>query len=45
MLRQLVRRLRTKLAEAGQGTGHEAYIETVAGLGYGLVISALKGQA
>lgn len=43
MLRQLIRRLRAKLAEAARGTGHEAYIETVAGLGYGLVTPSPKG--
>ncbi|HNS52865.1 MAG TPA: response regulator transcription factor [Anaerolineae bacterium] len=43
MLRQLVRRLRTKMADAAQGTRHEAYIETVSGLGYGLVVPSVKG--
>jgi DNA-binding response OmpR family regulator len=43
MLRQLVRRLRIKMAGAARGTAHDAYIETVAGLGYGLVIPSLKG--
>jgi len=42
MLRQLVRRLRTKMAEAAAGTGHDPYIETVPGLGYGLVSPSLK---
>jgi len=42
MLRQLVRRLRVKMSEAAQGTGHDAHIETVAGLGYGLVIPSPK---
>jgi DNA-binding response OmpR family regulator len=42
MLRQLVRRLRAKIAGAAHGTGHEVYIETVSGLGYGLVIPAVK---
>ena len=37
MLRQLIRRLRAKISEACQETPAE-YIETVAGLGYGLVI-------
>jgi DNA-binding response OmpR family regulator len=41
MLRQLVHRLRSKLTQAGELVGEEAgqaYIETVPGLGYGLVI-------
>ena len=37
MLRQLIRRLRSKIGEACQDTPAE-YIETVAGLGYGLVV-------
>lgn len=44
MLRQLVHRLRRKIAQAcGAGTGaveRPAYIETIPGLGYGLTISA-----
>jgi DNA-binding response OmpR family regulator len=42
MLRQLVRRLRGKIAQASPGRGDPAasvYIETVAGLGYGLIVS------
>lgn len=42
MLRQLVRRLRAKIAGAATGTGHKVHIETVSGLGYGLVIPAVK---
>ncbi len=41
MLRQLVHRLRSKLAQAGGDRGEEAgtdYIETVPGLGYGLIV-------
>jgi DNA-binding winged helix-turn-helix (wHTH) protein len=43
MLRQLIHRLRGKLAQAGELAGVDkdqslAYIETVPGLGYGLVI-------
>ena len=39
MLRQLVRRLRSKLAQApGAESGQPAHIETVPGLGYGLAI-------
>jgi DNA-binding response OmpR family regulator len=46
MLRQLVRRVRTKLsqaagAESGEAEpGRAAYIETVPGLGYGLIVPA-----
>ncbi|MEJ2211633.1 MAG: winged helix-turn-helix domain-containing protein [Anaerolineae bacterium] len=45
MLRQLVHRLRSKLAQACQAAGSDpdrppAQIETVPGLGYGLVVSA-----
>ncbi len=40
MLRQLVRRLRAKIAQAGEpGATESDYIETVAGLGYGLIAS------
>ncbi len=39
MLRQLVRRLRAKIAQAGEpGAAEPGYIETVAGLGYGLIL-------
>jgi DNA-binding response OmpR family regulator len=49
MLRQLVRRLRSKMAQSAgltdedTETKHLAYIETVPGLGYGLTITALSG--
>ena len=49
MLRQLVRRLRSKMAQsAGQAdedaqTMHLAYIETVPGLGYGLTVTTRYG--
>ena len=49
MLRQLVRRLRSKMAQSAgltdedTETKHLAYIETVPGLGYGLTIAALAG--
>jgi DNA-binding response OmpR family regulator len=42
MLRQLVRRLRSKIAQASPGLRDPStlvYIETVAGLGYGLIVS------
>jgi len=40
MLRQLVRRLRAKIAQAGDaGAAEWKYIETVPGLGYGLVVN------
>ncbi len=40
MLRQLVRRLRAKIAQAGDaGAAELKYIETVPGLGYGLVVN------
>jgi DNA-binding response OmpR family regulator len=44
MVRQLVRRLRSKIARTGQGGAgepehvHPVYIETVPGLGYGLIV-------
>lgn len=53
MLRQLVRRLRQKLAlcggasnaaPAGGGAGTQPYVETVPGLGYGLVIPSSQDQ-
>jgi DNA-binding response OmpR family regulator len=46
MLRQLVRRLRTKMDLAGEDaqTPARAYIETVPGLGYGLVIPQVPGE-
>lgn len=50
MLRQLVRRLRVKIAQAcGTGTDDldaagPVYIETVPGLGYGLVVSSSTGH-
>jgi DNA-binding response OmpR family regulator len=48
MLRQLVHRLRVKLAQASDAVGADselsaAYIETVAGLGYGLIIPSADG--
>ena len=49
MLRQLVRRLRSKMAQSAglpdqdAETMHPAYIETVPGLGYGLTITTLSG--
>lgn len=50
MLRQLVHRLRSKLAQACEAAGydastqHPAQIETVPGLGYGLVVSAMPSD-
>jgi len=49
MLRQLVRRLRSKMAQSAgladedTQTMHPAYIETVPGLGYGLTIATRSG--
>jgi DNA-binding response OmpR family regulator len=50
MLRQLVRRLRSKMAQASLHLGDPAtpgaiFIETVAGLGYGLIVSPPIGHA
>jgi len=48
-LRQLVRRLRSKMAQSAgladedTETAHPAYIETVPGLGYGLTIISQSG--
>ncbi len=49
MLRQLVHRLRSKMAQLSPGLGDPAtpgaiYIETVAGLGYGLIHPAQYGE-
>jgi len=44
MLRQLVHRLRSKLAQArAEGAGDPPYIETVPGLGYGLTVPPAAG--